>query len=365
MAKDPPRKDGLPTLWAPLSQRPASARLHSLLARAAAALPDAPHPDQQRERQVERKVVGITLEAELRSVATRVGAGLGLHQDAVRLCARLLEASGELPRAANLLADADMHALAADAAERAGEIEVLERSLAALHGAEGRAMAAQVAYMRYETAVAQGLWSAALHALGQAQAARPDNPVYGELAAALLTRRPGASLVLTSPSRWRVLARAPAWLGRGEDAPVRLAVPGLSRRHAEIRHHQGRWLLQDKRGEVLWAAAAGEGVPGPVAQVGLGRAQVGVQDRGGGLWLGLDGGQADALVVAPNSWAVWDTPGHVRVALSWPEGGFPVLRMEAGRGAVRGGKWPRDGAELAAGDTVELAGTVWTVGAAR
>src|SRR5687767_9661682 len=85
--------------------RPLPARLQDLLGRAEAALVPTDDPDETRERAVERKVVGLSLEGEIRGMAGKVGGGLGLHTEAVLVCARVLEAAGELSRAAGLLSD--------------------------------------------------------------------------------------------------------------------------------------------------------------------------------------------------------------------------------------------------------------------
>src|SRR5689334_6615586 len=119
-APSPPRL-AAPASTSTATPRPASVRLQALLERAAMVTEEGRSPDEIRERQVERKVVGLSLESELRNLAARVGGGLALHHDLVRTCVRLLELGGELSKAARLLSDAGLAREAADMAERSGD----------------------------------------------------------------------------------------------------------------------------------------------------------------------------------------------------------------------------------------------------
>lgn len=366
MSRDPTHpKDGLPAPWAPFSQRPVPVRLQSLLERARAALPDAAHEDQQRERLVERKVVGLTLEGELRAVAARLGGGLALFQEAVAVCASALRGAGELARAASLLLDAGLHADAADAAVAAGDVDVLTRSLDAVHGPEARSLEAQRAFHLYESALASQRPGDALEALSQAAASRPDNPAYADLQRQLLARRPSPGvLVLHAGHEVRLFARAPATLGRGEDATVRIPMPGVSRRHATVDMVDGAVRLADAQGQPVWTEVLSPLRVGAPRDLMLGALEVRVQVRGCALWLLPPGGTMQAYVVTPGAPCRLRADAPDAVELGWTASGFPRLCAPGTRALLNGRELPLQGADLSVGDQLTLMGVSWRVAAA-
>lgn len=345
-------KDGVPVPWAPFHQRPVPARLQSLLERARAALEDAPHADVQRERLVERKVVGLTLEGELRGVAAAVGGGLGLFQDPVRTCAALLRGAGEPAKAAALLLDAGLPTEAVQDAQDAGELDLLGRSLDQVHRPQERAATAQAAFSRYETALALGHYRLARQALEHAAQARPDNPAYPDLLRALLHRRPRLGLLrlVCGADTW-TFAPSPAWVGRGADCQVRWLAPGMSRRHIQAFVNAEGARLETGQGHVLWSAPGGAQAPQAIR---MGSLSVEVGWSAGALL--LHGGTHHACILAADG----NPPAQegLRVDVRNPDG-FPVVN--AAHLVLNDAVVARGSAELRLQDTLHWRGQTWRV----
>jgi hypothetical protein len=355
--KPPPQS--IPAPWAPYAQRPLPARIQGLLGRAALAQAPGQDEEEEEERRVERRVVGLTLETELRTMASRVGAGLTLHAAEAAVCARLLETAGEQGRAARLLWDAGLREDAARLAEAAGEIELLQRALEQLHGPEERSHRAALAFSAYEAAVSNGRLTDALAALGLALEARPDNPSYVPLRESLLARRPAPGrLVLEDGSGLaRVVAQSPAWLGRGEDVAVRLAVPGLSRRHLQIHAGPPAPRVMDAKGRTVWT---GDGLH----SVDAGAVSVAVQRCGDGVLVVVEGAPCRALVLGVGGTADLGPLGfHGALSLlAWPQDGFPLVQWAAAAALFNGEPLARGAREWAVGDVLEVGGQTLRVG---
>lgn len=344
------------------SSESAGARLDALLARAQAALNLPLEPATQQDVRHEQRTAAAQLLGELRLVAARTGAGLALYRDAVLLCARLLQAGGDLIKAAGLLADAGLSQLAARLAEQAGDVELLEAQLLHVHAPEVATHAAQLHFGAYEAALARGQLGDALAAIKAAAAARPDNPAYLDLATRLEARRPvGPGLGLETNGRSVTLALAPAWLGRGDGAALRVQGVGVSRQHARVELNGGVARLINGRGDVLWQDAVSN--PNAPQLLTVGQLPVKVGVAGGGVELDLEEAGLRALVMqvdVPALAAALGLPGN-SCSLRWPEQGFPRL-------AIPGVQWRVDGAvavpmgqDLGVGQQLEIAGAVWTV----
>lgn len=354
--KPPPKS--IPAPWAPYAQRPLPARIHGLLARATLALVRGADEEEEEERRVERRVVGLTLETELRTMASRVGGGLSLHAAESEMCARLLEAAGEPGRAARLLWDAGKREDAARLAEEAGEIDLLQKALTDIHGPEERSHRAALAFAAYEAAFGSGRLTDALASLQAAQEARPDNPAYAPLRETLLARRPtyGRLTLLDDGGEGLVVAVSPAWLGRGEEAAVKVALPGVSRRHWQVVAGEAA-RLEDARGRALWTG------PAPFT-LGLGTVDVNVEQRDSAVWLTAVGMPLRALVVpleASVGLQALGVDGVLRVT-EWAQGGFPGVVVDAPGARFNAqplGKGPR---EWAVGDELTVGKVTLRVG---
>ncbi|MEW5854315.1 MAG: FHA domain-containing protein [Myxococcota bacterium] len=339
------------------------ARLEGFLARARAVLASENPQYTEAQRQAERRAVGVRLEEELRQTASRVGAGLALHLEPVRVCCQLLESAGELARAARLLMDAGRPAEAADLAGRAGELELMQRALAAAGEPQDRSGEASVAFAAYEAAMGRGHLTDALLAVERALRARPDNPAYPDLRDKLLARRPAPPRLLLEGDGGLLVALglAPAWVGRGEDAVLRVQAPGVSRQHARVEVRDGSAVLS-AGGAVLWSSQLTDDVMGPPATVMAGALLLGVRTAGWAVevWPAANP-QTRALVLVGNGTGQMELgEGNLaRVTLKWPVGGWPRLGVVDGALHVDDDVALPGGYDVSVGSRVRVGSREW------
>jgi hypothetical protein len=307
-------------------------------------------------RQARRRATARALEGGVRAAGQRAGAGPGLFPEVVAACAGFLEGAGDGDRAAQLLLDAGLMSTAAQAAERAGDLEVLEQSLQGSAREAARAARAAAAFSRYESAWAMGRYAEAGEALAEARAARPDNRAYDDLLAKVWAGRPAPPcLTWRGPGQELTVALAPAWVGRGEDCALRLALPGLSRHHVEVRVTPGEGALLTHGERCAWHAVLGTGL-GPWSPVRLGALSLDVRVAGGGVEVRGPDPTRRALVVPGGEPFLWDVGSGPPVALTlaWPAGGFPRWRGTGAR--LDGEALGEAGRDGALGSTLEVAG---------
>jgi hypothetical protein len=280
----------------------------------------------------------------------------------VRVCARLYVAARDPQRAAKFLGEAHLAAEATEWAAEAGDLDLLEQGLTALHRPQEKAHEAQVAYAAYQAALSQGHFTEALSALEQAMRSRPDNPAYADLHARLLAQRP-QRVVLQGEGILLALAESPAWFGRGEDVQVRLQAPGVSRRHARLVVSQGRATLTGPRGELLWQDEIRRGRRGTATTLALGKLTAHVRAAGMGTVIQTDIPSAAAMVFAQGGSAPLDALDlpTVEVGLRWPKDGFPRLMLHGAAMQIDGELSLAGGRDLAVGSAVEFCGRCFTV----